>query len=85
MPSWSWKTGLASVTIVAATAYAVAQMPTGHDGMHAQIGPSTLGQQLVSPESGMHGPMHERMMQMMHAASRECTAGCSTEWGSRAE
>ena len=31
------------------------------------------------PRGGMHGSMHDRMMQMMQAASRECTAGCGTE------
>lgn len=33
MSSWSWKFGLAGLTVVAATVYAVAQMP-GHTGMH---------------------------------------------------
>jgi predicted RNA binding protein YcfA (HicA-like mRNA interferase family) len=60
MSSWSWKTGLASAAILAATAYAVAQMPTGHDGMHAQMGSGAQG----------HGPMHKRMMQMMHGGMR---------------
>jgi hypothetical protein len=36
MSLWSWKVGLAGLTIVAATAYAVAQMP-GHSGMHEQM------------------------------------------------
>ena len=67
MSSWSWKTGLASVTLVAAMAYVAAQMPTGHDGMHAQTGPNTQGQQPVSPESGMHGPMHERNLRRPRA------------------
>ena len=48
MSSWSWKTGLASATILAAMAYAVAQTPTGHDGMHAQAGPGAQGQQPMS-------------------------------------
>lgn len=65
MSSWSWKTGLASATILAAMAYAVAQTPTGHDGMHAQAGPGAQGQQPMSPERGMHGSMHDRMMRMM--------------------
>ena len=75
MSSWSWKTGLASAAIVAATAYAVAQIPTGHDGMHAQMGPGGQGQQPVSPESGMHGSMHERMMQMMHGGQQGMHGG----------
>jgi hypothetical protein len=58
MSSWSWKTGLASAAIVAATAYAVAQMPTGHEH-------GAQGQQPMSRERGMHGSMHDRMMRMM--------------------
>lgn len=57
MSSWSWKTGLASAAIVAATAYAVAQIPTGHEH-------GAQGQQPMSPERGMHGS-HDRMMRMM--------------------
>ncbi len=75
MSSWSWKTGLASAAIVAATAYAAAQMPTGHDGMHAQTGPGAQGQQPVSPEGAMHGAMHERMMQMMHGGMQHAMMG----------
>jgi hypothetical protein len=52
----SWKAGLAGLAIVAATAYAVAQMPAGHTGM------SGPGEQ----HGSMHGAMHGRMMQMMH-------------------
>jgi hypothetical protein len=36
MSSWSWKAGLAGVAIVAASAYALAQMP-GPSGMHGQM------------------------------------------------
>ena len=75
MSSWSWKTGLASTTIVAATAYAVAQMPTGHDGMHAQTGPGAQGQQRMSPERGMHGTMHDRMMRMMQGGQQGMHGG----------
>jgi tripartite-type tricarboxylate transporter receptor subunit TctC len=37
MSLWSWKAGLAALAIVAATAYAVAQMPH-HSEMHGQMG-----------------------------------------------
>jgi hypothetical protein len=51
MSSFSWKSGFAGLVILAATAYAVAQMPSGQSGMlHG---------------SGMPSEMHERMMQMM--------------------
>jgi hypothetical protein len=60
MFSWSWKASLAGVAIVAATAYALAQMPSGHEGMHGQMGPG--GQPPMMPSRGgmpgqvMHGP-----------------------------
>jgi hypothetical protein len=51
MSSFSWKSGFAGLAILAATAYAVAQMPSGQPGMlHGD---------------GMPSGMHERMMQMM--------------------
>jgi hypothetical protein len=57
MSSWSWKASLAGVAIVAATAYAFAQMPSGHEGMHGQMSPG--GQQMMPPQGGssMPGPM----------------------------
>jgi hypothetical protein len=58
MSSWSWKVGLAGAVIVAATAYAVGQMPPGHAEMHAQMGPGDQGQ-------------HDRMMQMMQGRMME--------------
>ena len=61
MSSWSWKVGIAGAVIAAATAYAMAQIPSGHADMHDQ-----MGQQSAPPQSGMHGPLHERMMQTMH-------------------
>ncbi len=63
MSSWSWKAGLAGAAILAATAYAVAQMPSGHTGMYAQMGPGDHDQ--ATPQSGMHGSMHGHMMRMM--------------------
>ncbi|MEX2035309.1 MAG: hypothetical protein WEA28_08970 [Xanthobacteraceae bacterium] len=54
MSLWSWKAGLAGAAILAATAYAVAQMP-GHHGMHGAMGAGAHGQM------GMNGPMHGQM------------------------
>ena len=65
MSLWSWKAGLAGVAIVAATAYAMAQMPS-HSGMHEQMGPAGTDQQQMMPHGGMHGEMHSRMMQGQH-------------------
>jgi hypothetical protein len=65
MSLWSWKVGFAGVTIVAATAYAVAQMPN-HSGMHGQMGPGGPDQQQMMPEGGMRGEMHGRMMRGQH-------------------
>jgi hypothetical protein len=65
MSSWSWKAGLAGVAILAATAYAAAQM-SGHPEMQ---GPNSGGsdQPMVSPQGGAPGQMHARMMQMMQS------------------
>jgi hypothetical protein len=68
--SSSWKVGLAGAAIVAATAYAVAQMPSEHAEMHAQ-----MGQQSMPPHGGMHGAMHDRMMQMMHGGQQGMHGG----------
>ena len=57
MPSWSWKAGLAGLTIVAATAYAVAQIPglpglsgtPSHMNRHqAMMATGTTGQPTMS-------------------------------------
>jgi hypothetical protein len=64
MASWSWKAGLASVAIVAASAYATAQM-SSHSEMHGQMGPGGSDQPTVSPPSDMPAQMHTHMMQMM--------------------
>ena len=61
MSSWSWRAGVAGVAIVAATAYAVAQMPN-HPGMHGQMGMGNPDQQQMMRQGGMHGEMHDRMM-----------------------
>jgi hypothetical protein len=65
MSSRSWKAGLAGLAIVAATAYAVAQMPSGHDGMPGQMSPGDQGQPAMPPQGDMPVAMHSRMMQMM--------------------
>jgi hypothetical protein len=79
MSSWSWKASLAGVAIVAATAYALAQMPSGHEGMHSQMGPGGQppmmpprggmpGQMMHGPQ-GMNGPMGQHMMMGHQAGS----------------
>jgi hypothetical protein len=64
MASWSWKAGIASIVIVAATAYAAAQM-SGHPEMHSQMGSGGSDQPSMSPPTGMPTQMHSHMMQMM--------------------
>jgi hypothetical protein len=63
MASWFWKAGLASVAIIAASAYAAAQM-SGHPGMGSPDQPA------ISPPSGMTAEMHGQMMQMMQGGMR---------------
>jgi hypothetical protein len=60
MASLSWRLGLAGLTVLAATAYAVAQMPSGHSGMRG--GPDVQG---ATPQTNHDGSMHDRMMKMM--------------------
>jgi hypothetical protein len=62
MSSRSWKAGLAGAAVVAATAYALAQMPSGHEGMHGQMGPGGQ-QQMMPPQGGSSMPG-----QMMHGS-----------------
>ena len=65
MSSWSWKAGLAGAAMVAATAYAVAQMPD-HARMHEQMmkqgGPDG---QRMTPQNGMPGEMMHGQHGMM--------------------
>jgi hypothetical protein len=56
MSLWSWKAGLAGVAMVAATAYAAAQMPD-HHRMHGQINPGDSGQQQMMRQHGTQGQM----------------------------
>lgn len=63
MLSWSWKAGLAGAAVVAATAYAAAQMPD-HARMHQQMNSGSSDQQQpVMPQGGsmMHGQMMHGM------------------------
>jgi hypothetical protein len=62
MSLWSWKAGLAGVAIVAATAYAAAQMPD-HQRMHGPMNPGDSGRQQMMPQHGTQG-------QMMHGQHR---------------
>ena len=65
MSSWSWKAGLASLAIVVATTYAVAQIPPGHAGMHGQIAAGDQDQPTMPPRGATPGAMDGRMKQMM--------------------
>lgn len=63
MSSWSWKAGVAGAAIVAATAYAAAQMPN-HARMHEQMNSGSSNQQQpMMPQGGpmMHGQMMHGM------------------------
>ena len=64
MSSWSWKAGLAGAAIVAATAYAVAQMPD-HARMHEQMNSGAPGQQQMMLQDGMRGQMMRGQHSMM--------------------
>jgi hypothetical protein len=75
MSSWSWKAGVAGAALVAATAYAAAQMPSGHSGTPAETGPGSQSQQPAPPQDGMHGAMHGRMMQMMQGGQQGMPGG----------
>ena len=61
MSRWLGKAGLAGVAMIAATAYAAAQMPD-HARMHGQMNPGDSGQQQMMPQNGMPG----RMMHGQH-------------------
>jgi hypothetical protein len=64
MSSRSWKVGLVSISLLAATSYAIAQMsgPAGTQG-----GPSD--HPMMSSQGEMHSQMHARMMQMMQGGA----------------
>jgi len=42
MSTWTWRTGLAGLALVSATAYAVAQMPAHRQGPHGPMGPHAM-------------------------------------------
>jgi hypothetical protein len=63
MSSWSWKAGLAGVAMVAATAYAVAQMPD-HARMHEQMNSGGPDRQQHMMQQG--GPMMHGMQSGMN-------------------
>jgi hypothetical protein len=65
MSSRPWKVGLVSISLLAATSYAIAQM----SGPAAtQVGPAS-DHPMVSPQDDMHSQMHARMMQMMQGGA----------------
>ena len=66
MSSWSLKAGIAGIVIVAATAYAVAQMPD-HARMHGMTG-NPDQQQMMQP-----GAMRDQMMQHRMMMGGEAT------------
>ena len=55
MSSWSWKAGLAGAAVLAATAYALAQMGPGHDGMHDRLDPGAANAQTRTGINGSNG------------------------------
>lgn len=60
MSSWSWKAGLSGAALVAATAYAVAQMPD-HARTHGQMNPNGPDRQQMMRQNGTSGHMmHDR-------------------------
>jgi hypothetical protein len=59
MSSWSWKAGLAGAAIVAASAYALAQMPD-----HAQMHERMMSSQMPQGMQGVHGQIGSRGMMM---------------------
>jgi hypothetical protein len=98
MSSSSWKAGLAGVAIVAATVYAFAQMPSGHQGMHGQMGQGGP-QQMMPPAQGggatsgpmMHGQQgtnggqHQMMMGHQGGLAGQATMPGQDAFGAIAE
>lgn len=75
MSTWSWKAGLAGVAIVAASAYALAQMP-GPSGMHGQMHERMMSGQMPQGMQEMHGQMgSHRAMMGSGVAGRPSMAG----------
>jgi hypothetical protein len=70
MSSQSWKLGLVSISLSAATSYAIAQMsgPAGTQG-------SPSDQPMLSSQDETHSQMHARMMQMMQGGAMHGSGG----------
>ena len=63
MSSWALKAGLAGLAIVAASAYAIAQMSPPHSGMHGPTGqgtgePATADDERRLARPGWHARRH---------------------------
>ena len=69
--SHSWKVGGASILILAATSYAIAQMA----GPGETQGRPTFDHPMMSSQDDMHSQMHTRMMQMMQGSPMHGSAG----------
>jgi hypothetical protein len=70
MSPHSWKASFASIVVLAATSYAIAQM-SGPDGQ----GKRPSDNQMMSPEGEMHSQMHARMMQIMQGGGMHGNTG----------
>ena len=78
MSSWSWKAGLAGAAMVAATAYAVAQMPD-HAGMHGQMMHGQHGK-MGSETSGQPAMPGQEAFGTIQEIVRMMEADPSTDW-----
>ena len=88
MSSWALKAGLAGMAIVAATAYAIAQMGPPHAGMHGPMGQGGQGPQPpmmhgMQGQRGMQGPgrMHHGMGAHGDDDAPACRCGRTTRHG----
>jgi len=70
MSPHSWKAGIASIVVLAATSYAIAQM-SGPDGQ----GKPPSDHPMMSPQEEMHSKMHARLMQMMQGGGMHGNTG----------
>ncbi len=78
MSSWSWKAGLAGTAMIAATAYAVAQMPD-HTRMHEQMMHGRSGMTAGSETPGPTMPGQEAFGTIQQIV-RMLEADPSTDW-----
>ena len=79
MSSWSWKAGLAGIAMVAATAYAVAQMPD-HARMHEQMMHGQHGMMMGSETSGQPAMSGQQAFGTIQEIVRMLEADPSTDW-----